>query len=217
MGQKVNPISLRLPIEKNWTSKWFAKRDFAIFLIQDLKIRDFIAKKLGTNASVEKVEVLRNRDNITVKVYSARPGVIIGRSGQGINALKEAVEKEIFKNQPKQKIRLEIVEIKSPEMSAPLVAQSVGSQISRRVGYRRAVKQALEKTMAKGAKGIKIRVGGRLNGAEIARNEKFSAGTVPLGNLRAIIDYSIFHAVTTYGVIGVKVWIYKGLRQEDEE
>lgn len=217
MGQKVNPTSLRLPIEKKWTSKWFAKREFAEFLVEDIKLRDFTAKKLGTNASVEKIEVLRNRDNITVKVYSARPGVIIGRSGQGINALKEAIEKEIFKNQPKQKIKLEIIEIKIAELSAALVAQSVGSQISRRVGYRRAVKQALEKTMAKGAKGIKIRVGGRLNGAEIARNEKFNAGTVPLGNLRADIDYAVYHAVTTYGVIGVKVWIYKGQRQDEEE
>lgn len=217
MGQKVNPTSFRLPIEKNWASKWFAKRDFATFLIEDLKMRDFITKKLGTNASVEKVEILRNRDNITVRVHSARPGVIIGRSGQGINALKDSIEKEIFKNQPKQKIKLEIIEIKNPELSASLVAQSVGSQISRRVGYRRAIKQALEKTMAKGAKGIKIRAGGRLNGAEIARNEKFNAGTVPLGNLRANIDYSIYHAVTTFGVIGVKVWIYKGLRQDDEE
>lgn len=217
MGQKVNPISFRLPIEKKWSSKWFAKRDFAAFLVEDIKMRDFVAKKLGTNASVEKVEVLRNRDNITVKVSSARPGVIIGRSGQGINALKDSIEKEIFKNQPKQKIKLEIVEIKNPELSAALVAQSVGSQISRRVAYRRAVKQALEKTMTKGAKGIKIRIGGRLNGAEIARNEKFSLGTVPLGNLRADIDYSVFHAVTTYGVIGVKVWIYKGQRQDEEE
>lgn len=217
MGQKVNPISFRMPIEKKWASKWFAKRDFAAFLVEDIKIRDFVTKKLGTNSAVERIEVLRNRDNITVKVFSARPGVIIGRSGQGINALKDAIEKEIFKNQPKQKIKLEIVEIKNPELSAPLVAQSVGSQISRRVAYRRAVKQALEKTMAKGAKGIKIRVGGRLNGAEIARNEKFNAGTVPLGNLRADIDYSVYHAVTTYGVIGVKVWIYKGQRQDDED
>ncbi|MDO8513330.1 MAG: 30S ribosomal protein S3 [bacterium] len=217
MGQKVNPLSFRLPIEKKWASKWFAKRDFAVFLVEDIKIRNFIYKKLGTNSAVERVEIARNRDNITVRVYSARPGVIIGRSGQGINALKDAIEKEIFHNHPKQKIKLEIIEIKNPELSAALVAQNVGSQISRRVAYRRAVKQALEKTMTKGAKGIKIRVGGRLNGAEIARNEKFSAGTVPLGNLRADIDYSIFHAITTYGVIGVKVWIYKGLRQDEEE
>lgn len=216
MGQKVNPISFRLPIEKNWASKWFATRDFATFLVEDIKIRDFITKKLGTNASVEKVDIERNRDNITVKIHSARPGVIIGRSGQGINALKDSIEKDIFKNQPKQKIKLEIIEIKSPELSASLVAQSIGSQISRRVAYRRAVKQALEKSMTKGSKGIKVRVAGRLNGAEIARSEKFNAGTVPLGNLRANIDYSLFHAVTTYGVIGVKVWIYKGQREEEE-
>ncbi len=216
MGQKVNPISLRLTETKSWTSKWFAKRNYAQFLVEDIKVRDFITKRLGTNSAVEKVEVERNRDNITVKVYSARPGIIIGRSGQGINALKESVEKEFYKTYPKQRIKLEIIEIKNPELSASLVAQNIGSQISRRVAYRRAIKQALEKTMAKGAKGIKISASGRLNGAEIARGEKFILGNVPLGNIRADIDYAVYHAVTTYGVIGVKVWIYHGERETEE-
>lgn len=214
MGQKVNPISFRLPIMKNWNSRWYADRDYAKYLIEDFRLRTAIEKKLGVNSAVDRIDIERNRDTITIRIYTARPGVIIGRSGQGINDLKDHLTNSLYKGQPSGKIKLEIIEIKVPELSASLVAQNVGSQLSRRISFRRAVKQAVEKTMGKGAKGVKICVSGRLGGAEIARTEKFGAGSVPLGNLRADIDYHIFHARTTFGVIGVKVWIYRGERQE---
>lgn len=214
MGQKVNPTSFRLPIVKNWNSRWFAGRDYAKYLIEDFRLRTAIEKKLGVNAAVEHIDIERNRDTITIRIHTARPGVIIGRSGQGINDLKDYLINSLYKGQPSGKIKLEIIEIKVPELSASLVAQNIGSQLSRRISFRRAVKQAVEKTMAKGAKGVKVCVSGRLGGAEIARTEKFGAGSVPLGNLRADIDYHIYHARTTFGVIGVKVWIYRGERQE---
>lgn len=224
MGHKVSPLSFRLPIYHNWTSKWYTDRNFSNNLIEDINIRRLISKKLGSISAVEKIEIERNREIVNVKIFSARPGVIIGRSGQGINDLKSFLEKGLVKipalrknvKNSRQKIKLEIIEVKVPELSASLVAANIASQISRRIAYRRASKQAIEKTITKGAKGIKVSVGGRLGGAEIARTEKFGEGTVPLGSLRADIDYALVHAKTTYGVIGVKVWIYKGEKKEEE-
>ncbi len=216
MGQKVNPLSLRLPKLKNWQSRWFAEKEYGQYLIEDIKIRQTIAKKLGLNAAIEKVDIERSQETVTVKIYTARPGIIIGRSGQGINDLKNYLESQPKLNTLKRKLKLEIIEVKIPELSANLVAQNIGSQISRRISFRRAIKQAIEKTIEKGAKGIKVCVSGRLGGAEIARTEKFGVGEIPLGSIRADIDYALYHAHTTYGMIGIKVWLYKGIKHEEK-
>lgn len=214
MGQKVNPISLRLTLNKKWSSKWFDKVNYRTNLIEDIKIRDFCKKKLGTNAAIALIEISRNQNHIRIDIHSSRPGVIIGRSGQGITDLKTGLIREILHNRKPSTININIIEIKIPELSAELVAQNIGNQISHRIAYRKAAKQAMEKTMQRGALGIKIQVSGRLNGAEIARSEKFNKGSVPLGNFKANIDYAICHAQTTYGVIGVKVWLYKKPEEE---
>lgn len=217
MGQKINPISNRLPLTANWQSKWFAKNhEFRHYLLADFKMRDFIIKKLN-NAGVRDVEIIRSQGKLTVKITSSKPGLVIGRGGQGINLLKDQLQKEFYPGgQPV--VRLEILEDRYPELSASLVAQNIGNQIERRIPYRRACKQAIEKTMSsKGARGIKILVSGRLNGAEIARNEKFQDGTIPLSRFKFDIDHFVYHAQTTYGVIGVKVWVNRGERQETEE
>ena len=177
-------------------------------MVDDFKIRDFIKKKLE-NAGVRKVGIVRSRDKLMIEVITSKPGLVIGRGGQGINTLKEDVQKKFYpKGMPIA--RIEIVEDRSPELSAALVGQSIGNQIERRIPYRRACKQALEKTMARAANGIKIVVSGRLNGAEIARVEKFQDGSIPLSRFNIDIDYAVYHARTTYGTIGVKVWINRG-------
>jgi len=214
MGQKVNPTSLRLPLTKKWSSLWFNKQNYRTYLLEDLKIRDFCLKKLGSNGAVARIEISRNQNQIKIDIYSSRPGVIIGRSGQGITDLKTAIIKVVFKSQNTSVLVINIIEIKVPELSAELVAQNIGNQISHRIAYRKAAKQAMEKTMLKGALGIKIQVSGRLNGAEIARSEKFNRGSVPLGTFKANIDFAICHAKTTYGVVGVKVWLYKKPEEE---
>lgn len=223
MGQKVNPISFRLPIQKNWQSKWINTKNFAFFLAQDITIRKKIMEKLGTNAGIEKIEIERNPHETTIDIYTAKPGVIIGRSGQGVNNLTDFLSKEInkikiknfaFKSLSKKdmsnKIKINIIEVKNPEASAVLIAQTIAQRLEKRVAYRRAVKMAIEKAMQnKEVKGIKIAVSGRLGGVEIARQEKFIEGSIPLSTLRSKIDYAFVNAFTTYGTIGIKVWVYR--------
>lgn len=215
MGQKINPISNRLPLTNAWQSRWFGGNKFREYLVADFKIRDFIKKKLN-NAGVRLITIIRSRDKISIEIITSKPGLVIGRGGQGINDLKALLQKEFYpKGTPV--VRIDIVEDRNPELSAELVAQNIGNQIERRIPYRRACKQTLEKTMTKGAKGIKIIVSGRLNGAEIARTEKFQDGSIPLSRFKIDIDYAVYHARTTYGVVGVKVWINRGLRLETAE
>jgi small subunit ribosomal protein S3 len=205
VGQKVSPTVLRIGINKNWRSLWFAdKKDFAKNVIEDNKIRRHITKKFIQGA-VSSVEIERLADQIKVRIASARPGVIIGRRGADIDRLRADLAKIVNKE-----VNVDIKEIKNPAVDATLVAQSVAFQMEKRVGFRRAMKRAVEQTIQAGAKGIKIIVSGRLDGAEIARREKYHIGKIPLQTFRADIDYGFAEAVTTFGCIGVKVWIYKG-------
>lgn len=206
MGQKVNPISMRLQVNKDWRSKWFVgKREYAKFLADDLAVRRMIQKKLGTRAAINKVDIERSPNLVTVTISTAKAGVVIGRGGSGAQELKAAIEK--IYGIP---TRVNIEEIKKPELYAKLVAENIAHQLERRMNFRRAIKQASANTMRAGAKGIRIEVAGRLNGAEMSRREKEVAGSVPLHTLRADIDYALVAAQTPAGIIGVKVWIYKG-------
>ncbi len=206
MGQKVNPISMRLQVNKNWRSKWFAsKRDYASYLTQDLTVRKMIQNKLGSRAAVNRVDIERSPNLVTVTIVTAKAGVVIGRGGSGAQELKSSIEK-IYK----VPVRVNIEEIKKPELYAKLVAENIAHQIEKRINFRRAVKSASAATMRAGAKGIRIEVAGRLNGAEMSRREKSVEGSVPLHTLRADIDYANVGAQTQAGVIGIKVWIYKG-------
>lgn len=205
MGQKVNPIGIRLGITQDWKSKWYANTgDYANFLNADLKVRQFLMKKLK-NASVSHIRIERPARNAKVVIYSARPGVIIGKKGGEIERLRDEVSKMI--NVP---VHIAIEEIRKPELDAVLVAESIAQQLERRVMFRRAMKRAVQSTLRQGALGIKVCVGGRLGGAEIARKEWYREGRVPLHTFRADVDYGTARANTTYGVIGVKVWIFKG-------
>ena len=205
MGQKSHPHGVRVGIIKDWDSKWYAdKKDFADLLVEDNKIRKYIKKKLFL-AGVSKVEIERTASKVKVNVHTAKPGLVIGKGGNLIELLRAEVEKMTGKN-----IFLNIVEVKNAEVDAQLVAENIAGQIEKRVAYRRAMKQAMSRAMKSGAKGIKTTVSGRLNGAEIARAEHYHEGTIPLQTLRADIDYGFYEADTTYGKIGVKVWIYKG-------
>jgi small subunit ribosomal protein S3 len=206
MGQKVNPISMRLQVNKDWRSKWFApKRDYAAFLTQDLSVRRMIEKKIGSRGAINKVDIERSPNLVTVTIHTAKAGVVIGRGGAGAQELKTTIEK-IYGIQA----RVNIEEVKKPEMQAKLVAENIANQLERRIAFRRAVKSAAGATMRAGAKGIRIEVAGRLNGAEMSRREKTIEGSVPLHTLRADIDYGYVRAKTLAGIIGVKVWIYKG-------
>lgn len=205
MGQKVNPQSYRLNIQKRWLSRWFDPKHMGTKLLEDIRIREGIYQKYGPSAGVGDIEIERGKTDITVFINTAKPGIIIGRAGKGIEELRNLLTKQFGKH-----LKIEIVEIKKPDLNALVVAQSIGHQIEKRINYRRAAKQAIEKTIQAGAKGIKIIISGRLRGAEIARRETFIQGSVPLANLRSDIDYDIYHAKTSYGVIGVKVWVYKG-------
>ncbi len=206
MGSKVNPVGMRTGIIRTWNSSWFAnKRNFGKMLAEDLQIRKYITKKLP-NSGIAFVELQRNAKDITLNLHSSKPGVIIGRQGAGVEALKAELEKKFG-----HKFTMNVVEVKKPELVAKLVAENIASQIERRVSYRRAAKMAVKKAMEVGAKGIKVRVGGRLNGVEIARNEFYSEGQIPLHTFRADIDYAHVGARTTYGMIGVKVWVNKGM------
>jgi small subunit ribosomal protein S3 len=206
MGQKVNPISMRLQVNKDWRSKWFAdKRDYAKFLQDDLKVRKLIADKMGSRASINKVEINRTPNLVTVTIATAKAGVVIGRGGASAAELKTAIEK--IYGVP---TRVNIEEIKKADMYAKLVAENIAHQLERRMSFRRAIKSTAAATMRAGAKGVRIEVAGRLNGSEMSRREKEVAGSVPLHTLRADIDYAQVNAKTVAGIIGVKVWIYKG-------
>jgi small subunit ribosomal protein S3 len=206
MGQKVNPISMRLQVNKDWRSKWFVgKREYAKYLDQDLQVRRMISNKLGSRAAINKVDIERSPNLVTVTIATAKAGVVIGRGGSGAQELKAAIER-IYNAQT----RVNIEEVKKPELFAKLVAENIAHQIERRMSFRRAIKSASAATMRSGAKGIRIEVAGRLNGAEMSRREKEIAGSVPLHTLRADIDYALVPARTAAGIIGVKVWIYKG-------
>jgi small subunit ribosomal protein S3 len=206
MGQKVNPISMRLQVNKDWRSKWFIdKRDYAKFLKDDLLTRRLIINKLGSRAAINKVEITRTPNLVTVTIATAKAGVVIGRGGTGAAELKEQVEK--IYGVP---VRINIEEVKKPDLYAKLVAENIAHQLERRISFRRAIKSTAASTMRAGAKGVRIEVAGRLNGAEMSRREKEVAGSVPLHTIRADIDYAQVNAKTIAGIIGVKVWIYKG-------
>jgi small subunit ribosomal protein S3 len=206
MGQKVNPISMRLQVNKDWRSKWFAnKREYAKYLSQDLAVRRMIQNKLGSRAAINKVDIERSPNLVSVTIHTAKAGVVIGRGGSGAIELKAAIEK-IYGVQT----RVNIEEVKKPELHAKLVAENIAHQLERRISFRRAIKQSSAATMRAGAKGIRIEVAGRLNGAEMSRREKEILGSVPLHTIRANIDYGQVTAKTAAGIIGVKVWIYKG-------
>ena len=205
MGQKVNPTGLRVGVIKDWESRWYADdKDFAKTLVEDYKLRKFLLDRLKA-AGVPKVEIERDTKRVRINVFCAKPGIVIGRGGSEIDKLKAEVEKMLGKP-----VSINIVEIKQPDLDATLVAENIAGQLERRVSYRRAVKQAIGRTMLLGAKGIKVQVSGRLGGAEIARSESYHEGTIPLQTIRADIDYGFVEAATTYGRIGVNVWIYKG-------
>jgi small subunit ribosomal protein S3 len=205
MGQKVHPIGIRLGIVKDWTSKWYAdSKDYANNLYTDLKVREFLKKKLA-GASVSNIQIERPANNARITIHTARPGIVIGKKGEDIDVLRKAVSKMM--NVP---VHINIEEIRKPELDAYLVAENIAQQLERRIMFRRAMKRAVTNTMRLGAQGIRINVAGRLNGAEIARTEWYREGRVPLHTLRADIDYGFAEANTTYGIIGVKVWIFKG-------
>ena len=205
MGQKVSPHGLRVGIIKDWSSKWYAnKQDFAANLVEDNKLRTYLKSTLKT-AGISHIDIERKAEDVKVHIYTAKPGMIIGKGGAEIEKLKVKLNKMTGKN-----VSINIVEVKDVDMSSQLVAESVALQLEKRVSFRRAMKQAIQKTMKAGAKGIKVTVSGRLGGAEIARAESYNEGTIPLQTLRADIDYGFAEALTTYGIIGVKVWIYKG-------
>ena len=204
MGQKSHPRGLRLGIIEGWDSKWYASHNYATLLHEDLKLRDFIKRRLY-HAGISRIEIERTANRVRITIHSARPGIIIGRGGTGIDALKKELDALTGKQ-----IQLNVQEIRRAELEATLVAQNVASQLERRVAYRRAMKQAVARTLRSGAKGIRISCSGRLAGAEIARYEWYRDGRVPLQTLRADIDFGVAEALTTYGRIGVKVWIYRG-------
>jgi small subunit ribosomal protein S3 len=205
MGQKVHPTGIRLGIVKDWTSRWYANsQNYPILLLQDLKVREYIKQKLS-HASVSRVQINRPANNANITVHTARPGIVIGKKGEDIDVLRQDIS--AMMGVP---VQLNVEEIRKPELDAYLVAESIAQQLEKRIMYRRAMKRAVTNTMRLGAEGIKITVAGRLNGAEIARTEWYREGRVPLHTLRADIDYGTAEAKTTYGIIGIKVWIFKG-------
>ncbi len=207
MGQKVNPIGFRTGITRPWASRWYAKNDYAKFLHEDLRIRDYILKKFDS-AGVSKVEIERAAANMRVNIYSSRPGIIIGKKGAGAESLKDELVKicKLSSGDP----NVNVYEIQKPDADANLAAQSIKQQLVRRVSFRRAMKKVIASAIKAGAKGIKVSCSGRLGGADMSRIEKYREGRVPLHTLRADIDYGTAEALTTYGLIGIKVWIYKG-------
>ena len=204
MGQKVNPHGLRVGVIKDWDSKWYAESEFADYLIEDNKIRTYLKKRLYS-AGVAKIEIERASGRVKVIIYTAKPGVVIGKGGSEIEKVKAEVQKFVT-----GKLLVDIKEVKRPDRDAQLVAENIAQQLENRVSFRRAMKSTMQRTMKAGAKGIKTSVSGRLGGADMARTEFYSEGTIPLQTLRADIDYGFAEADTTYGKVGVKVWIYKG-------
>jgi small subunit ribosomal protein S3 len=204
MGQKINPNGLRLGINKTWSSRWYTKNDYTKFLHEDLKIKNYIEKKLSS-ASISKVIIERAAKKLRIALYSSRPGIIIGKKGSDIESLKKTLSK-----MTNLEVYLDIMEIRKPEIEAKLVAENIASQLEKRISFRRAMKKAVQASMRLGAKGIKVQCNGRLGGADIARTEKYHEGSVPLHTLRNDIDYATAEAETTYGICGIKVWINKG-------
>lgn len=204
MGQKVNPNGLRLGINKDWQSRWFATKDYAKFLYEDIRIRKVLEEQLA-NAGISKIEIERTADEIKVDLFTSKPGVVIGKRGTNINDIRLMVQKEVSKD-----IQLNIIEVKKPEIIAKLIAEAIASQLVGRVSFRKAMKKSISLALKAGAKGIRIQCAGRLGGAEMARTEWYREGRVPLHTLRADIDYGFAEANTTFGKIGVKVWVYLG-------
>ncbi|KRM86888.1 30S ribosomal protein S3 [Lacticaseibacillus thailandensis] len=204
MGQKVNPNGFRVGVIRDWEAKWYAEKDYATFLHEDLHIRDFINKKLA-DASVSTIEIERAANKVNISIHTAKPGMVIGKGGAQVEALRKDIVALTGRN-----VHINIVEIKKPDLDAKLVAENIADQLEQRIAFRRAMKQTMQRTMRAGAKGIKVQTSGRLNGADMSRREHYSEGTVPLHTLRADIDYSWQEAKTTYGQLGVKVWIYRG-------
>ena len=205
MGQKINPTGLRIGVIKDWESRWYAKKsDFGANLVEDYELREYLLETLAP-AGVPKVEIERTAKRVRINIHVAKPGMVIGRGGAEIEKLKATLERKLGKE-----VSLNIIEIKNPDVNAQLVAESIASQLERRISFRRALKQAIGRAMKLGAKGIKCQVSGRVGGAEIARSETYKEGTIPLQTIRADIDYGFAEAKTTYGRIGVKVWIYTG-------
>jgi small subunit ribosomal protein S3 len=204
LGQKISPVGFRIGIIRDWDSRWYAEKEYKDLLHEDLNVRDFIKKELD-GSGISTIEIGRAASNMRITIHTAKPGMVIGKGGSGVDRIRRDLEKKTGK-----KVHINIVEIKTPELDAYLVAESIAQQLVKRIAFRRAMKQAIFRTMRAGAKGIKVVCKGRLAGAEMARTEKFHEGTVPLQTLRANIDYGFYEAHTTYGRIGVKVWIYKG-------
>ncbi len=207
MGQKINPRSMRLQVDRDWESRWYADRDYATQLVEDLKLRRAIAAKLNKRAGVARVDIERSPGQLLISIHTSKPGVVIGRGGSGVEELKTMLAK--IATTP---IKVSIEEVKKPEINAQLVADNIAGQLERRIGFRRAMKMAAENAMKAGALGAKVSVSGRLNGAEMSRRETVAQGSIPLHTLRADIGYGPSLAKTTYGIIGVKVWIYKGTK-----
>lgn len=204
MGQKINPTGLRIGIIENWRSRWFGNKDFARYLGEDYKIRKYITERLKA-AGIARVEIERAAARVKINIYSAKPGLVIGKKGKDIEDLRRDL-----KNLVKREVSLNIIEVRKPDLDAKLVGENIAFQLERRINYRRACKDAMARSMRMGAEGIKVRISGRLNGAEIARCETFREGRVPAHTLRADIDYALSEATTTYGIIGIKIWIFKG-------
>lgn len=204
MGQKVSPVGLRIGIIRDWESKWYADKDFGDLLMEDVKIREYLKAKLKDSA-VSHIDIERAANRVNVTIHTAKPGMVIGKGGSEVEAIRTHIA-----NMSNKKVHINIAEIKNPDLDAILVAENIAQQLERRIQFRRAMKQSIQRTIRAGAKGIKTAVSGRLGGAEIARTEGYTEGTVPLHTLRADIDYGTAEAHTTYGRIGVKVWIYRG-------
>lgn len=204
MGQKINPNGFRVGVIRDWTAKWYADKNYAAYLNEDLRIRKYIEKRLA-DASVSTVEIERAANRVNVSIHTAKPGMVIGKGGSEVEALRKELN-----NLTNKRVHINVVEIKKPDLDAHLVGESVAEQLENRIAFRRAMRGAMQRTMRAGAKGIKIQVAGCLNGADMSRIESYSDGTVPLHTLRADIDYSWDEAHTTYGVLGIKTWIYRG-------
>ena len=207
MGQKINPTGMRVGIIRDWDAKWYAnKKDYATALHEDLKLRKYIETKLA-DASVSRIEIERTANRVNISIHTAKPGMVIGKGGSEVDALRNELSKLVAKG---ERVHINIIEIKKPDLDAHLVGSPIASDLERRVAFRRAMRGAIQRAMRAGAKGIKTQVSGRINGADIARVEQYTEGTVPLHTLRADIDYSWDEATTTYGQLGVKTWIYRG-------
>ena len=204
MGQKINPVGFRVGVIRDWDAKWYAEKDFSTFLHEDLKIRKYIEDRLS-NASVSKIEIERTAKNVTISIHTAKPGMVIGKGGSEVEKLRNELNKLVNRN-----IHINIIEIKKPDLDAKLVGENVARQLEARIAFRRAMRQATQRAMRAGAKGIKVQTSCRLNGADMARREWHTEGRVPLQTLRADIDYAWVNAFTTYGEIGVRVWINRG-------